>query len=316
MNDRLVVSIIICAYNAEAFIGETLESVLAQTYTSTELIVVDDGSTDRTAEIVQAHGSRIRYIFKNNQGLSAARNVGLGNSTGEFIVFFDADDLMPTDRLAHQVAYMQQHPDLGLSFVDYVNFTETGVLDRTHFQTCPRLQLSLAGQNETILPNACEALLHENFGISGTMMIRRRMLSYVPGFDDELRGSEDLNFYYRLARHTRVGIINALGMLRRLHTNNLSHHLPTMLPALVKNYTKLYRTESHPQAKFQLRKNLSNAWMELARYEANRKNLMRAIAYEARALLIDMMPKTLFKSARNIFRAVAIAIGAHVSTDK
>lgn len=316
MNENPLVSIIICAYNAQDFIGETLQTVLAQTYANTEIIVVDDGSTDGTADIVHSQGSRIRYTFQKNQGLSSARNTGLGICTGVYIVFFDADDLMPADRIARQATYMQRHPDLGLSFVDYHNFTEDGPVDGTHFQTCPRLQQVLQGQNEIILASACEDLLHENFGISGTMMIHRSMLSYVSGFDKDLRASEDLNFYYRLARHTHVGVVNTVGMLRRLHGNNLSHHLPTMLPSLVRNYTKLYRTESNRRAKQHLRKNLSNAWMEFARYEANRSNLLTAVHYEARAVLADLMPNTLFKSARNICRAIAIAVGMHTSTDR
>lgn len=89
-----------------------------------------------------------------------------------------------------------------------------------------------------------------------------------------------------------------------------------MLPALVKNYTKLYRTESNPQAKMQLQKNLSNAWMEFARYEANRKNLLRAMNYEARALQIQLMPSTVFRSVKNVCRAVAIAAGMYKSTDR
>lgn len=316
MNASALVSIIICAYNAKDFIGETLQSVLAQTYPNIEIIVVDDGSTDETAATVHAYGSRIHYIFQKNQGLSVARNTGLGICRGEFIIFFDADDLLPADRIAFQVDYMKRYPGLGLSFVDYRNFDGGGPSQETHFQSCPRLQQAFRGRGEIILENACEDLLHENFGISGTMMIRRAILSRVPRFNPELRGAEDLNFYYQLARYTHVGLINVVGMFRRLHASNLSGHRETMLPAIVRNYTELFRTEEKPSARRLLQKKMSQAWMAFARYEANQSHLLRSMVYEGWALLADPMPLTLFKSARNICRAISIAVGLHRPTDK
>lgn len=311
-----LVSVVICAYNAQDFIEETLQSVLAHTYPRVQLIVVDDGSKDETAAIVRSHGARVHLISHENRGLASARNSGIAQCAGEYLVFFDADDLMPPERIALQVDYMQRHPDIALSFVDYRNFNSEGQAERTHFQTCPRLQQLLAGRTDVTIDKPCEALLEEYFGISGTMMVRRSILSQVSGFDPELRGSEDLNFAYRVARHTRVAAIDCVGMLRRLHGSNLSSHAPTMLPAIVNNYTKLYLTESDGHARRLLKQRLAMAWSDQGRYEADRKHLLRALACEVRAVRSNFEPAAVWKLGRNTCRALAVFAGLHVPAGK
>lgn len=308
-------SIIVCAFNAQEFIAQTLDSVLAQTYTSIEIIVVDDGSTDSTAATIFSYQPRIRYLFQENQGVCVARNRGVTESSGQYLIFFDADDLMPQDRIARHVAYMESHLDLGLSFVDYKNFDEDGLASVTHFQTCPRLQRILRGKSEIVLNNACRDLLYEQFAITGTMMIRRDMFRYESGFDAELRAATDLNFCYRVARHTPVGLANSVGMLRRLHDKNTSRNPRTILPARIQNFKKLLLTEKKIELRFLLRKSLSNAYTELARYEANNGYLLIAVKLEARAFFVHPLPHNLTSAAKNIIRATAIALGFFRSTD-
>jgi glycosyltransferase involved in cell wall biosynthesis len=103
-----VVSIIIPCYNSERFLAETLESALAQTYAHTEIIVVDDGSTDGTAELIRSYSNRLRAEFGPNCGASAARNRGTVLARGEFIQYLDSDDLLTPDAIAHRVAALQQ----------------------------------------------------------------------------------------------------------------------------------------------------------------------------------------------------------------
>ena len=102
-------SIVIAAYNEEAFIDEALRSALAQTYQPIEVIVVDDGSTDRTAEIAASHP--VRLLRRPHRGPGAARNAGLQLARGEYWTVFDADDLMPPDRLHHQITHLTTHPN-------------------------------------------------------------------------------------------------------------------------------------------------------------------------------------------------------------
>ena len=103
-----LVSIVIPCYNAERFLAEALESAFLQSYPSTEIIVVDDGSTDRTADLIRAYGDSVLADFGSHGGASAARNRGTALARGEFIQYLDADDLLTPDAVAHRVAALQK----------------------------------------------------------------------------------------------------------------------------------------------------------------------------------------------------------------
>jgi glycosyltransferase involved in cell wall biosynthesis len=112
------VSVIIPTHNRKAFVLEAVESVLAQTYEDYELIVVDDGSTDGTGRALEQHGERLLYLYRANEGVSAARNFGLAHSQGEFIAFLDSDDLWLPKKLDVQIAFMDQHPQAQICYTD------------------------------------------------------------------------------------------------------------------------------------------------------------------------------------------------------
>ena len=123
-----LVSVVITAWNMEAWIGETLDSALAQTHPHVEVIVVDDGSTDSTPAILARYAGRIRTLRQSNQGLAAARNAGIALSRGEYVALLDADDLWTPDKLAVQVAVAARHPDSGLIGCDGVEFEGSTIL--------------------------------------------------------------------------------------------------------------------------------------------------------------------------------------------
>ena len=112
-------SVVIAAYNAAPFIGRAIESILAQTYPAHEVIVVDDGSTDGTAEAVARFGEPVRCHRQPNAGVSAARNAGAALATGDWLTFLDADDRYYRDRLRWHAELLRQHPDLNLLSGDY-----------------------------------------------------------------------------------------------------------------------------------------------------------------------------------------------------
>jgi glycosyltransferase involved in cell wall biosynthesis len=107
-----LVSIIVPCYNYGYFLPETLDSILAQSYTKWECIIVDDGSTDNTKDVATTYlitDQRFRYIYQNNRGLSAARNTGIKLSKGSYIQFLDADDLLQEKKLESQICFLEQH---------------------------------------------------------------------------------------------------------------------------------------------------------------------------------------------------------------
>src|SRR4051812_5698053 len=112
MAERPLVSVIVAAFQAEAFLEDAIASVLAQDYSPFEVVVCDDGSTDRTPEILAAH-SELRTVRQPNSGAAAARNAAVAASSGELLAIFDADDLWPPTRLAVQADYLVRHPEVG-----------------------------------------------------------------------------------------------------------------------------------------------------------------------------------------------------------
>ncbi|MEB3293017.1 MAG: glycosyltransferase family A protein, partial [Synechococcales bacterium] len=182
------VSVIIPAYNAEPFIAETLDSVLQQTMTAFEVIVVNDGSTDQTAAIVERYmqkDDRITLITQENRGLSPTRQRGKAASKGEFLAFLDADDIwMPTHLEAH-LQHFAANPQLGISFgrVEFIqaDSTPTGALSNLRLRQ--------------IQP---QHLYYENLLVTPSNTVMRRIaFEQVGGFDPELSGTADQELFLR-----------------------------------------------------------------------------------------------------------------------
>lgn len=120
---RPLVSIVIPAFNADRFVGRAITSALSQTYTDLEILVVDDGSSDGTARVIQSfRDGRIRYLFQPNQGQGAARNRAIRMSTGKYVTFLDADDCYLPRKVERQVVFLERHPDHQVAFCAVVHF--------------------------------------------------------------------------------------------------------------------------------------------------------------------------------------------------
>ncbi|MBU5615236.1 glycosyltransferase family 2 protein [Geomonas azotofigens] len=202
------VSVIIAAYNAERYIAQAIDSVLAQSYPGVECIVVDDGSSDRTADIVKGYGSRVRYLYQQNAERSAARNNGMSQAGGEFISFLDADDLLAPEKLAEQVAFLGEHPeyDVAYSRVSYFN-DEDGS--------------SFTPQRRSPSGDIVLELLYGNFITIHSPLIRRQAAARTAGFDPARNRYEDWDFLLRLAlAGAKFGFQDRLHAKVRLHPGN------------------------------------------------------------------------------------------------
>ncbi len=182
------ISVIIPAYNAERTILETIASVQQQTFSDLELIVVDDGSTDRTLELLYTvTDERLRIFSYQNGGVSVARNRGISHATGEFIAFLDADDLWTPDKLEAQLTALQQHPEAGVAY------SWTYFIDE---QGGP----SYVDDSRSFEGNVYAELLVTNFLHNGSNpLIRSQAIKSVGGFDPALAFGEEWDFYLRLA---------------------------------------------------------------------------------------------------------------------
>ena len=317
MSNHPLASVIIPVHNGEAFIDEALRSLLAQTYPNLEIIVVDDGSTDRTYALAAAYAPRVRCIrhATRSGSASAPRNTGLRHCAGEYIAFLDADDILPPERIERRIQFLSSHPEVGVVFGDYRNFSAAGQDPRTHFQTCSHLQNLLAGSRFLVLTSeqATSILAQENFGISGTFMIRREVLKLVAGFEPTLRACEDFHFYYRLARHGPVGIINEVGMMRRLHGFNMTADPSLMLEESIRSRSLLRASETNSTNRGHLDRHIAESHASLARVCANRGDYLQAIHEDARALFRHFSGARLRVFCKGVARTIAIAVGAHRS---
>ena len=233
------VSIIIACYNQAHFLGEAIESALAQTYSSREIIVVDDGSTDNTAEVARRYPA-LRYIFQENAGPSAARNTGVGNSHGEYLVFLDADDRLLPDALKMGVASLRQHPDC--AFVS--GFCRLVVADGS---------LLSQPQQPCIDRDHYLELLRRNYiWCPASVIYRRSAFEAVHGFNESLGRGEDYDLFLRITRDCPVFCHKQFVADYRLHratrSADYSLMLQDMLSALDAQSDFIKGSERHVEA--------------------------------------------------------------------
>ncbi len=204
------VTVIIPTYNREEFLREAIESVLAQTYEDFELIVVDDGSTDGTGEALKRYEKRLFYLSQANQGASAARNSGLARAQGEFIAFLDSDDLWLPEKLAVQIAFMDQHPGAQICYTDEI-WIRRGV------RVNPKKRH--AKYSGEIYPHCLPLCIIS----PSSALMRRGLFEQVGDFDPGLPVCEDYDFWLRVAARFPVSFIpQRLIVKRGGHPDQLS----------------------------------------------------------------------------------------------
>lgn len=184
-----LVSIIIPAYNAERYIARAIKSALNQTWRDIEVIVVDDGSTDRTAEIVRSFKDpRVRYIYQQNQNVGSARNHGIKESKGKYITFLDADDEYLPEKVEKQVEFLEQNPKYQVVYCDTIQF----------YSDNPDKLFIKKGEHPS--GDIFEALLHSSVINPNTVMMAKELLVKVGMFDERPNFPEDWELWLRIAR--------------------------------------------------------------------------------------------------------------------
>jgi hypothetical protein len=209
----MTVSVVIPTYNRAHAVTDAVRSVLVQSFADLECIVVDDGSTDDTvARIAAITDSRLRYVRGRHAGVSAARNLGVSQATGELISFLDSDDLWRVDKLACEVAYLARHPEVDAVFTDLEKRHGDRVYPSFMRQTAvfSRRLLGAAHPDGLVLaPREMRLCLLEEVPIKpSALTLRRRAFAAVGGFDETWSSSEDWEFLLRLARRHRFAYLD------------------------------------------------------------------------------------------------------------
>lgn len=210
------VSVIIPTYNCEPYIAETINSVLGQTLGNLELIIVDDGSTDRTREIVESFGSAVRLLSQANSGVCAARNYGIREAAGRYVCLMDHDDYWYPDKLALQVEQMEQHPETGLVYSSFIwwhpddkgVFPHPDSFDPASFPT---------GIDEEFSGWIYHLLLLDCWILTSAALIRAEVFDKCGAYNESLSYSEDWDLWLRISRQYRIIKLNKSLTLYRQH---------------------------------------------------------------------------------------------------
>lgn len=238
MSERApLVSAIIPTHNAAAFIGETLESIFAQTYPNLEVIVVNDASTDETASVLKPYRGRITYIERpRRQGPAAARNTAIAASSGDIVAFIDSDDLWLPERVSKGADAFIANPQAGLVATNvFVQDERTG-----NRRPCWK-SVKRTGDRPT------KRLLIENFICTSGTMVSRRALDEVGAFDESFAGAEDYELWYRIATRFDIELIEEPLVVWRYRPASLSSDPRRMLEHVVRFYEKVLATEEHAE---------------------------------------------------------------------
>ena len=217
MQKDIKMTIIIPSYNSSLYVIETIESVIAQTYKNIEILVIDDGSTDNTRLLLYNYikNGKIKYIYKENGGVSVARNTGIENATGDVIAFLDADDVLLPTSVEKRIRAFELFPEAQVVFTDY--YEEKFPMDKISFIKGTYREKDLL--EYSVKTNYEYMLLKENFQKyfndkepcviwTGAIAIRKATLDYTGYFKPELKLSEDIDLWRRLIMTSRIAYVN------------------------------------------------------------------------------------------------------------
>ena len=230
------VAVVIPARDAAAFIADALDSVLAQTVSLGEIVVVDDGSTDETARIVAGYGRGVRLVRQAPSGLPAARNAGVAATSAEMIAFLDADDVWQPACVQRLREHVEAHPNVGL-----VQCAVT-VVDPA-LRPLYTLMHGVTGdpREAMLLPN-----IDRLYGGASGSLATRRAFDVVGGFDESMTHSEDWDFCYRVGEHFEVGFVPEPLVLCRVHGGNMQRNVDAMQSNMLYAFDKAF-ADPEPQ---------------------------------------------------------------------
>lgn len=317
MNDRgaerkIDVSVIVPAYNTADYIADTLASVLAQEGPELEVLVVDDGSSDRTPEVVRGFDDpRVRYFYRENSGGPAApRNLGVREAGGEYICFFDSDDLMAPEKIARQIAFMRKR-SLGMSATNFRKFfhrpEEAGENHLDHYPRFFDLRQRLGGGPEMVIPSAeaLNLLFYENFIGTSSVIVRRDVLEAAGPFDESLQSADDLDMWFRLARLGGIGFLDIAGHYYRLRNTGISRSSrKKVLFNRIQVLRKQLAAGTTRQQKRQIRHLMAEYWLGLGYHYKDEGNLPCARDCFVLSFITDSTPRGLLALVSTWFPGV------------
>jgi glycosyltransferase involved in cell wall biosynthesis len=297
-----MISVIIPTYNSDKFISEAISSVLRQTYTDYEIIVVDDGSTDSTKEIIENNFPEVSYFYTTNQGVSRARNYGIQRARGEFIAFLDADDLWLPEKLEKQIGVFNADQELMLVFTEHRFFDANGIREAT-FSKKERLMKGDVVKN---------IFLHSHVALP-TVMVRKNIFQEIGYFEEDLNVAEDDNLWIRIALKFRIHLLDEVLVHCRMTENSLSRTTTNVVTGVLKNVEliekkypdlrkRLGRVNIHRKKSY-IYSDYGYFYFSSGDYEMSRRYYLKSITYYPNIssliyLFISFFPTSIIEKVR------------------
>jgi glycosyltransferase involved in cell wall biosynthesis len=229
------VSVIIPTYNSAQYLIAAVESVLAQTFKDFEILVIDDGSTDNTSEVIKQFKDCVRYIKQENQGVSVARNRGIKESCGKYVAFLDADDIWMPTKLERQIEVLKENPKSNACYTEYIAFS--GDMKPTELK---RLRTGGYVLNDLLLRGNV-------VGPPSALLGERQLFEKLGGFDSNLSLCADWDMWIRLALMTELTFLKEPLIKYRLHDSNMSKNVKLLEEDTLKLLEKSFAMLNLPE---------------------------------------------------------------------
>jgi glycosyltransferase involved in cell wall biosynthesis len=272
MKKNPIVSVIIPTYNRANLVGKAIKSVLNQTYQNFEVIIVDDGSTDNTEDVVRGFpDKRVKYIkkYKKNKGISVARNLGIKVALGKYIALLDSDDEWLPEKLDKQIkVFKSEFPEVGVVYSNTLYIDESGKNINRKLRNSKKAEGYIY---EDLLEKYC-------VGSPSSFLIKKECFDRVGLFDDLLSGQEDWDMWIRIAKYYKFTLIKIPLVKYWLHPNQISKNLEakiiTAKRILVKYGNELQR---RPYANSKHHFYIGNRLCHVGKTEIGKKYLLKSI---------------------------------------
>lgn len=246
-----LVTVIVPAYNHEKYIEDCLKSIVEQTYDNMQIIVLNDGSKDRTGIVIERfignQKRKIEYISKENEGLCKTLNKALRQSKGEYIAIIASDDIWLPNKIEEQVKFLEENKNIGLVCTDAYFFKDSEKTDIKYSDYKPRLKKYFKNSIQNV--NIYESLLTENLILAVTVMIRKECFDKVGLFDESLK-YEDYDMWLRISKYYPIGYLDNALAYYRMHDTNVSNNVSFMLTGALQAIVKQFKEKplkSKPQ---------------------------------------------------------------------
>ena len=293
-----LVTVVIPNYNCGRFLADAVDSVLQQTYTRCEIVVVDDGSTDDSRDVARRYGDRLRVVTQANQGVSAARNTGIAHARGELVAFLDADDLWKPEKLARQVPLFA-NPAVGIVYcgLEYVD------------ESLRPLGTNLTGRRGSVLREI--ALLRGTVVLAGgsTAVARRVCFDEAGGFDREMSTAADWDMWRRIACRWEVDVVREPLMRYRMRPASMHRNIAVFEHDMLHGFAQMFADPAAREVWPLRRRAYANLYLMLSGSHLEAGHTGQAIAYAWRS--IAWSPASLGYIAALPWRRLRRTLGAN-----